>query len=357
MLMMMLVSMSPFFKIIVILSENSIDFRKIDEIYYLEHIIQNNSVTKMVFLNDSKLEITIAKFCIENHIISCKRIFDQVYNTQLSLLKPMKITYNVNQIKHKYENFATFFESSDKENQSNLSLILKSNRNFINKFNLENETVVLLISHFNESLSWLLNAHQYPFIVASKTINDGSAIYCRKNVANEASSYLEYIVKYYHNLPLYTVFLHGHDKDWHQFYSKEFILKNLDFEYDYFNINNILIFDGEYERFLLNSNNIWKTLFQYEFNIDEPPLELTNKCCAQFLVTKQNILKRPLVFYEKLLDFIYEKDDFIDEKKYHTIMSYALEYTWHIIFGMNAKEEYLEQLAIEYSNQYVRYYF
>jgi hypothetical protein len=48
----------------------------------------------------------------------------------------------------------------------------------------------------------------------------------------------------------------------------------------------------------------WKMLFQQELG-DAPPL-LTGPCCAEFMVSRERILRHPLSFYTRLRDWIVE---------------------------------------------------
>ena len=71
--------------------------------------------------------------------------------------------------------------------------------------------VTVVVAHYNENIDWLKNI-KYNVTVISKI---GIPSETGKNRGNEASSYLEYIIQNYNNLSDYTIFIHGHQSDWH----------------------------------------------------------------------------------------------------------------------------------------------
>lgn len=59
------------------------------------------------------------------------------------------------------------------------------------------------------------------------------------NKGNEASSYLEYIIENYENLPDVSIFVHGHRNDWHHKENMDDKICNLKFNHSYYNINDL----------------------------------------------------------------------------------------------------------------------
>ena len=69
--------------------------------------------------------------------------------------------------------------------------------------------MLTVISHYNEDITWLKKL-PCDYIVYSKTKADDKIVLQDKNIGNESSSYLEYIVENYDNLHEWTCFFHGH---------------------------------------------------------------------------------------------------------------------------------------------------
>lgn len=96
----------------------------------------------------------------------------------------------------------------------------------------------LVIAHCFESLQWVerVDSGKYKTILVSKTQADAD-IFQTENIGFEASSYLQYIVKYYDELPCYSVFVHGHECSYHHVGSMPDLVNGLCFDKTYKNIN------------------------------------------------------------------------------------------------------------------------
>ena len=169
---------------------------------------------------------------------------------------------------------------------------------------LQKEKFVLCISHYEEDLSWLVSLSE-PFVIASKTLPTiyPNHVLSVPNTGNEVTSYLLYIIQYYDALPEYTLFLHGHDTSWHQFYSIQYIvhvLKTSDTLGGYVNINNYLVNDrnSTTNKYMKQLSSLWLDLFETE--LGPMPSRFREKCCAQFVVHRSRILSHPLEFYRYL---------------------------------------------------------
>lgn len=227
-----------------------------------------------------------------------------------------------------YKFFIYYVKKNYKSNMTIDKNILNLKNNYYNHDNLSNDKLVILTCHYNENLFWLNNIN-YPFIIASKKVAD-KTLYIPFNKGNEASCYLKYIIKYYDNLPEFTLFIHGHYMDWHQLKPLDSIINNLKFDKEYLNINNIGIDDRKQCKTDPKFNDfkrVWKDIFQDE--LSEINDEFFDKCCAQFLVHRNRIRLRSKQFYINILDYIikYDKDG------HDGVVGYSLEYIWHYIFG------------------------
>jgi len=169
---------------------------------------------------------------------------------------------------------------------------------------------------------------------------------------------LGYIVRYYDELPSFTLFLHGHDDHWHQIYNMHYIVHHLDFSETYRNINNYWVNDrnSSSNTYMRRLQLLWNELFQDELgpmpSQVSPSARLTmskllyssiypfillqfqDKCCAQMLVHRDAIRTRSIDFYRRLDRFVTHQGNDADEGDgYHTSMSYVMEFVWHYLFG------------------------
>lgn len=96
----------------------------------------------------------------------------------------------------------------------------------------------LVVAHCHEDIDWInrVDRSLYNIILVSKTRVDAD-IFQQQNIGNEASAYLEYIVKYYDDLPRFSVFVHGHEYSYHQNGSMPDLVNGLCFEKTFFNFD------------------------------------------------------------------------------------------------------------------------
>jgi len=209
--------------------------------------------------------------------------------------------------------------------------ILNLENNLSKSNDLSKEKLLVLVSHYNENLFWLKNI-KYPFIISSK-IEKNKTLYVSINKGNEAMAYLDYIVKFYDVLPEYTLFLHGHYIDWHQRTPVDKIINNIKLDKPYININDLGVddrYDNCFNKYYKNLRLVWNELFLDTLGPVQP--RYYDKCCAQFSVHRDRIRLRPKKFYQRLINYIINKDN--------GEMGYILEYIWHNIFGEKPIMEY-----------------
>jgi hypothetical protein len=216
--------------------------------------------------------------------------------------------------------------------------------------------LILCVSHYQEYLGWL-NDIQVPFIIASKTVVDPRILHVPVNRGNEVSSYLRYIIELYDHLPIRTLFLHGHDADWHQIYSVQYIVQTANLSAQYYNVNNYLVNDRNVtsNRYMQQLAALWPELFQDE--LGDMPSEFREKCCAQFIVHRDRIRLRSRAFYQRLYDYVVSdrQDDAAQVDGYHTSMSYVVEFVWHYIFGEPALMTYPNEPYVRLTDEIVVY--
>lgn len=181
------------------------------------------------------------------------------------------------------------------------------------------------------------------------TVDDPNAdLHTSKNKGHEANVYLTYIIDNYSDLPPIMVFLHSHQKHKHGTRDFESIdydnletIKALRIEFvrrtGYANLRclvnpgcpaEIQPFRPDEERDPLRpQENAMAGAWAELFGNDNVPQVIATPCCAQFAVSREQVLKRPKDEYERFLKWLYNTplDDFTSGR--------IFEYLWHVIFG------------------------
>jgi len=168
------------------------------------------------------------------------------------------------------------------------------------------------------------------------------------NKANEATSYLYYIIQNYDNLPENIIFIHDENESWHH---SGKITEEIDSwinEYEkqgktYYEFNSIVFNTGTtfIPDDVYDSNiafkHFWDTVMQDSYGDYNTIKTTPGKCCAQFIISKNNILKNPKSFYENYYNWLVDKTNGEGNGKSDDIYSgwstsrYA-EWTWRFIF-------------------------
>jgi hypothetical protein len=214
----------------------------------------------------------------------------------------------------------------------------------------------VVVTRFNEDVDWVQKIN-HPVTIYDKQK-------CRINVGSEAWSDLSFIVDNYHDLPDRILCLHGNEKSYHQDYEGWYIANNLNWNLDYVNVNTrrhgeqyfSRIHDFEdNERFYRKSFALWMVSSWHDMFGDDlvMPDTLTFIGYSQFLVSKKLILRHPVNFYRRLLNWLETTN--IDREMYvgnprlfNRAASYVsgriLEYTWHYIFTGDPEEKVIDFL-------------
>ncbi len=218
----------------------------------------------------------------------------------------------------------------------------------------KNTKFVIVSSHYNEDLSWLKRS-PYPVVVCSKSLTPAALAFDTRcsttvNKGFEASAYLRFIVEYYNRLPQNVVFIHGHEKDWHQNLDILKAIECADMEtYGFVSINNSLMLDdarwGEpivRDWYDGATKKLWEDVLKPVLGFDLPPHSMRIDCCAQFVVSRNRIKRLSRDVYRSLLQYI------LDSSENDKSIAIAFEYTWHAIFGepvnidVSSEKEYLK---------------
>lgn len=158
---------------------------------------------------------------------------------------------------------------------------------------------------------------------------------------------MQYIVEHYDDLPSFIIFLHSHRNDrWHtdsfqhsnvesvRNLNTEFVLQN-----GYVNLRCIDLpgcpaeiqpfrSPADPDRYIeWNYARAYQELFQVRAK--DVPQAVGVACCSQFAVSRDQVLRRPLEDYQHYYDWVLDTDLPDD------VVSGIMQYTWHIIFGMD----------------------
>lgn len=176
--------------------------------------------------------------------------------------------------------------------------------------------------------------------------NQSAPLHTPMNKGREATPYLTYIIEHYHSLPKTLVFLHSHEEGypggWHTDapdHSNVWSVEHLNIEFvqqtGYVNLrcthipgcpDEIQPFRDPYDPSRTSENHMaeaWQALFG---NNDIPHV-IGAACCAQFAVSRDQVLKRPLDDYIRYRSWVFDtalEDD---------LSGRIIEYLWHVIFG------------------------
>lgn len=213
----------------------------------------------------------------------------------------------------------------------------------------------VVVSRYKDEVNWVEKL-TCPYTIIDKENTT--------NVGSEAWSYIRFIIDNYYNLPDRMLFVHGHENSYHQDYTTWYIANNLNWNLEFMNINSRR-FDEQYisalhdfednERNYRKSYELWiKNPWNDVFGQFPIPHTLTFLGHAQFVVSKNYVLRHPVSFYQQILNWLenttLDKDVYTgDMCNFNRNESYVsarvLEYTWHYIFTGDP-EEYLNKYLV-----------
>jgi hypothetical protein len=212
--------------------------------------------------------------------------------------------------------------------------------------------IKFVISKYKEDISWV-NTLKFPYIIYNKDESDltNKNFINLPNKGREAHTYLTHIIDNYDRLDEITCFLQGYPFD-HPTYPLPQLLNginvNISFE-DFLPFGGLQTCDlnGGPQNPYLDIN----TIFFDKYFLNKP--EFINYAMgAQFMVSKNAILKRKKIFYKNLLEDFNRTDipelltkinpdidphahSYIQKTKDDNRMPWLLERVWNIIFNEN----------------------
>jgi hypothetical protein len=206
----------------------------------------------------------------------------------------------------------------------------------------------IVCARYKNNVQFLNNAG-ISYTVVQKGNADGEV----PNIANEATSYLYYIIKNYDNLPDNTIFIHDENESWHhdgKLTDKfdEWINHYEDNGLGYFNINKdgLAVTGKNIQKKIINNHflneggkSYWDECMADTFGEINLNLFISGdtKCCAQFILSKDTIHRHKKEFYERIYDWLINKTTSEGKGNENDVYSgyftgRYLEHTWGIIF-------------------------
>jgi Protein of unknown function (DUF3431) len=197
-------------------------------------------------------------------------------------------------------------------------------------------------------LTLLTCTHSWPNVIY--TVDDLNAtLHTPMNKGKEAMAYLTYVIDHYKNLPSTMVFLHSHRDGypaaWHNDnpnYDNVESVNDLNIDFiqrnGYANLrcnwsvgcpNELQLFRDppQGDRLIEHTfATVWKDIFPS----NDMPSIVATPCCAQFAVSRNQVLGRPLADYERYRNWL------IGTELDSDVSGRILEYSWHIVFGREA---------------------
>jgi Protein of unknown function (DUF3431) len=215
-------------------------------------------------------------------------------------------------------------------------------------FLFPHRTVHIVTSHYKENLEWLKTV-RWPIVLIDKEGADPTCFTPKTVIPNqgrEASSYLRYIIDHYEHLPMWVAFIHGHETAWHQ--KRPHAMSDM--------LNHVKLSDDMFESFnghftlvpfesrdtdVIQVQKHW-SLVQDELG-EMPSYEGMTDAGAQFIVSRNRILRHPKSSYQKWYDALMQEQSAqrsqirCTDLKAKCTIDYELgaffEYVWHVIFG------------------------
>ncbi|KAF9894442.1 hypothetical protein FE257_007945 [Aspergillus nanangensis] len=212
-----------------------------------------------------------------------------------------------------------------------------------------NDRVIVIAKLAAEDTSWVSNdLADWRNVIY--TVDDLNAPrHTPKNKGRESLVYLQYIVEHYHDLPATIVFIHSHKDGWPAAWHTDTL--------DYSNVESIRALQTDFiqrngyanlrcqetpgcpdeirpfrdprPRPGKTTERAYAQAWEELFNNTEVPEAVGVPCCSQFAVSRDRVLARPLSDYERFYNWV------LTNKLSDDVTAHIMEYTWHIIFGMD----------------------
>lgn len=206
------------------------------------------------------------------------------------------------------------------------------------------QNTVVVVSVYNKPIPWADTLRSIGFEVRPYTKEDPTSPYnVPKNIGNEGSAYLKYIIDNYETLPEYSILLHDHEFSYHQEGSIVDAIKHKIGTNELFWNFNI---QADQEFYLCDASG--RINFYNEFLKEYIGPEiykfgefiLNRKLFAQFLLHKSLIQARPKEMYQRIYNW------FMNTNVNKWSSGFILEVYWDLIFGQVKEIDYFPKIAV-----------
>ena len=218
---------------------------------------------------------------------------------------------------------------------------------------MQSQKLVVVASNYiyppRNTLDWVY-LQPWPVFISSKVKDLGIASEPWGNKGREITSYVRFILMFWGSLPERIAFVHGHEKAWHQEgYKLSYMLRNVCLSrYEYISLS---AFENDAWRLRKGSMAYYKVLQRYWYIVEPylgkfPKEGFHEKCCAQFIVSRDRIEQRPQEFYELILrqTLSAKRNQKNKNSKKIEDIEYFWEAIWHYIMGepaiINTRRKY-----------------
>ncbi|CAL6337655.1 unnamed protein product [Bathycoccus prasinos] len=201
------------------------------------------------------------------------------------------------------------------------------------------------------ALDWI-NEQPWPVFISTKEKNFGISSEPWGNVGQEIASYVRFILLFWDHLPLRAAFVHGHEKTWHQEgYKMSYMLRNVCLtKYKYISLS---AYESDAWRPVKGSQQYFNIIKKH-WSLVQPFLGklpkggFKEKCCAQFIVSRDRIKRRPRKLYELILE------QMTDHKKRYGRAAHGKNDGWDMIHFWEAIWHYImgEQAIVNTRKKY-----
>jgi hypothetical protein len=181
---------------------------------------------------------------------------------------------------------------------------------------------LVVVAKYKESMAWMSELRVQSLVFNKNREEDHLFDFNLPNRGRETDTFLEYIIKSYHDLPEYVAFLQGNPLD--HCPSCVGILNEFAFDRDFKALGKTYYRDTH----ILSETLNWAKFCDLE--IKSPPKFISGMQC---IVSKKRILARSKESYENLHSKVSKEIDFNS----HT--GYYFEYLWPTILGFNEELE------------------
>ena len=206
------------------------------------------------------------------------------------------------------------------------------------------QNTVVVVSVYNKPIPWADTLRSIGFEVRPYTKEDPTSPYnVPKNIGNEGSAYLKYIIDNYETLPEYSILLHDHEFSYHQEGSiVDAIQYKIGTNELFWNFN----IQADQEFYLCDASG--RINFYNEFLKEYIGTEiykfgefiLNRKLFAQFLLHKSLIQARPKEMYQRIYNW------FMENPLNRFASGFLLEIYWDLIFGQIKEVDYFPKIAV-----------